>query len=250
MVARVNLRCAKRDVFEMLFRSVYIPARSTRGSMRNEMRRSNYLYTNLHEKIFHTKMLLLRALESPIGRKREGERKGKGRDTKRIPMCSCFSPESAQNSLTRRFDANVTNLRFSFPLGACQWNLPCKLRGVVSRSRTYLYFPWETLVTTERLPGILRNKIMFLISTSCIWFEFHLQISRCRSPLATLFFSLTPTSFRRGVREGERGKGVTRIFRVEITSRSPLYLECYKLFRDSHLNVSHNAEKVLPSHRT
>lgn len=41
---------------------------------------------------------------------------------------------------------------------------------------------------------------MFLISTSCIWFEFHLQISRCRSPLATLFFSLTPASFRCGVR--------------------------------------------------
>lgn len=34
----------------------------------------------------------------------------------------CFSAESAENSLTRasRFDANVTNLGFSFPLGACQ----------------------------------------------------------------------------------------------------------------------------------
>lgn len=35
--------------------------------------------------------------------------------------------------------------------------------------------------------------------------------------------------------------GVTRIFRVEITSRSSLCLECYKLFRGSHLNVPHNA---------
>jgi len=39
--------------------------------------------------------------------------------------------------------ANVTNLCFSFSLGVCHWNLPCKLRGVVSRSRTYPYFPWE-----------------------------------------------------------------------------------------------------------
>lgn len=62
-----------------------------------------------------------------------------------------------------------------------------------------LIFLEKTLVTTGRLPWILRNKIMFLISTSCIWFEFHLQISRCRSPLATLFFSLTPRSFHRVV---------------------------------------------------
>lgn len=39
--------------------------------------------------------------------------------------------------------ANVTNLCFSFSLGVCHWNLPCKLCGVVSRSRTYPYFPWE-----------------------------------------------------------------------------------------------------------
>lgn len=41
---------------------------------------------------------------------------------------------------------------------------------------------------------------------------------------------------------------VTRIFRVEITSRSPLYLaNAGKLFRNSHLNVSYNIAKyILP----
>jgi len=83
----------------------------------------------------------------------------------------------------------------AYAIGICLANYAALLaaRGHI------LIFLEKTLVTTGRLPRILRNKIMFLISTSCIWFEFHLQISRCRSPPATLFFSLTPRSFHRVV---------------------------------------------------
>lgn len=149
-------------------------------------------------------------------------------------------------SVTRLRDpsTDITNLRFSFPVLAhaieiCLANYAASLAAFADISLFSLRKPF---LRPGRLPRILRNKIMFLISTCYIWFEFHLQISRCRFSPSDAIFLPNSGKFPPLCR-------VTRIFRVEITSRSPLYLERYKLFHDSHLNLS-QASAVLFTHCT
>lgn len=141
-----------------------------------------------------------------------------------------FSPKQHNSFLFKRNKLMFFILTRRMPLeSALQITALLAARGHI------LIFLEKTLVTTGRLPRILRNKIMFLISTSCIWFEFHLQISRCRSPLATLFFSLTPRSFHRVV-PGNKDFPRRNYISFAAVSRC-------KLFRNSHLNVSYNIAK-------
>lgn len=109
---------------------------------------------------------------------------------------------------------NVTNLRFSFSSIACHWNLPCKLRGVVSRSRTYPYFPWEN--SPPRYDRTLTKDPWQQNYVSHFYFLHLIRVS-----LANIAMPFSPSDaiFLLNSEKFPSLCQVTRIFRVEITSR-------------------------------
>lgn len=148
--------------------------------------------------------------------------------------CETAVPFPKRITHSRTSSTNVTNLCLSFLLGVYHRNLPCKLHGVVSRSRTHPYFPGENpyhdqALTEDPSQQNYISHFYFLAFDS----SFTCKYREPFSPGDAIFLP-NSEKFRSPCDR------VTRIFRVEITFRSPLCLECYELSRDSHLNVPHS----------